>query len=185
MDAKNLLSVQVVSAWLLILSSITFVPAGLLYWGRAILKRPAAQSRSYLYWERGIVIAAILFATLGWVLLGGLLEAVGDGILSSIGMTIFLIGAVLIIAAETWSLNRQEWLYTTIVVAVILIFLGEAAFGGSILRTGILPGWVGWTTIIWNLGWLVILPIARSKDIYYPWLHYVTPLIIGIALLGR
>ena len=147
MDESNLFTEQAVAAWLLILSGITFLPGGLLYCGRAIMKRPAAQSRRVLFLERGIVMAAVLFAALGLALLGRLLQTVGDGILSSMGMTIFLIGAVLIIAAETLSLNRQEWLYTTIVVAVILIFLGEAAFGGSILRTGLLPAWVGWATL--------------------------------------
>jgi hypothetical protein len=64
--------------------------------------------------------------------------------------------------------------------------VGQALFGIAILRTGFLPAWVGWATVIWNLGWLVILPIARPRDIYYPWLHFVAPLIIGIMLLlGR
>jgi hypothetical protein len=44
---------------------------------------------------------------------------------------------------------------------------------------------VGWATVIWSLAWLIILPIARPKDMYYPWLHYVAPLIIGIALLAK
>jgi len=32
-------------------------------------------------------------------------------------------------------------------------------------------------------GWLVILPINRPQNMYYPWLHYVAPLLIGIGLL--
>jgi hypothetical protein len=69
------------------------------------------------------------------------------------------------------------------VVFIVLAFVGQAVFGAALLRTGLLPGWVGWATILWNLGWLVILPIARPADMYYPWLHYVAPLLIGIALL--
>ena len=98
-------------------------------------------------------------------------------------MTIFLIGAILVTAAETFSLSRQAWAYAPIVVSVILAFLGQAVFGMSLLQTGLLPAWIAWATIFWNLGWLVILPIARPHDMYYPWLHYVAPLLIGIALL--
>jgi hypothetical protein len=185
MDLKNLTTQQTVCGWLLILSGIIFLPAGLLFTGRAILKWPAAQSQGYLYWERGLVMAAILVATLGLVLLERILAVAGDGILAPLGMAIFLIGTVLVIAAEAFSLSQQEYIYPPIVVFVILAFLGEAAFGASILRTGILPAWVGWTTVIWNLAWLVILPIARPQDMYFPWLFYVAPELIGILLLAR
>jgi hypothetical protein len=186
MKINDLTSQQMVSGWLLILSFIIFVPGGLLYTGRAIFKWPAAQSQSYLIWERGFVMAAILVATLGLVVLERLLEAAGDPILAPMGLTIFLIGTVLVLAAETFSLNRQEMIYAPIVAFVVMAFLGQAAFGAAILRTGFLPAWVGWATIIWNLAWLVILPIARPQNVYYPWLHYVAPVIIGIMLLvGR
>lgn len=177
---------QVVAAWLLILSGITFVPGGLLFTGRAIFKWPSAQAPTFLYWERGLVMAALLLAALGFALLAGLLGEAGDKILSPVGQAVFLIGTVLCLAAEAFSLSRQEYAYAPIVVFVVLVFLGEAAFGGAILRTGLLPGWVGWTTIIWNLAWLAILPIARPQDMYYPWLFYVAPELIGIMLLvGR
>jgi hypothetical protein len=183
--AKDLVSVRVVAGWLLIFSGILFLPGGMLYTGRAIWRWSAAQSQRHLYWERGFVMAAILIATLGLALLERLLVAAGDEILSSIGMAIFLIGAVLVIAAETFSLSRQGETYVMIVVFVILAFLGQATFGASILRTGLLPAWVGWATMLWNLAWLVIMPIARPQNMYYPWLHYVVPILIGISLLSR
>jgi hypothetical protein len=185
MTAKDLLSEQIVAGWLLILSGIIFVPAGLLFTGRVILKWPAAQSQGYLYWERGLVMAAILIATLGLVLLERLLEAAGDRILAPLGMAIFLIGTVLALAAEAFGLSHQNYEYIPIVVFVILAFLGEATFGASILRSGLLPAWVGWATVIWNLAWLIILPIARPQDMYYPWLFYVAPELIGVMLLLR
>lgn len=185
MGLNDIFSEQVVAAWLLILGGVIFVPGGLLYTGRAIWKWTLAQSQNYLYLERGLVMAAILVATLGLILLTQLLEGAGDRILPPLGMTIFFIGAVLMLSAETFSLKFQDYIYVPIVVSVILAFLGQAAFGISILRTGFLSNWVGWATVIWNLVWLVILPIARPQDMYYPWLHYVAPLIIGIALLGK
>jgi hypothetical protein len=185
MVAKDLVSIQVVTGWLLIFSAILFLPGGMLCTGKAIWKWPAAQSLKYLYWERGFVIASILVATLGLALLERLLETTGDGILAPSGMIIFLIAAVLVIAAETFSLSRQEDVYAMTVAFVVLAFLGQAAFGASILRIGFLPTWIGWATMLWSLAWLVILPIARSNDVYYPWLYFVAPLLIGIALLAR
>lgn len=185
MNTEDILSELVVAGWLLILSSIIFVFSGLLFTGRVILKWPSAQSQGYLYWERGLVMAAILVATLGFILLERLLENAGDKIFPLLGMTIFLTGTALALAAESFGLKQHDYMYAPIVVFVVLAFIGQALFGVAILRTGFLPTWVGWVTIIWNLAWLIILPIARPADMYYPWLHYVAPLLIGIALLRR
>jgi hypothetical protein len=185
MEGKIFFSEQAAAGWLLILSGLIFLVGGILYTGRAIWKWPAAEAPSYLRWERGFVIAALLTSVLGLVLLERMLEAAGDRILAPSGMVIFLLGAAVVIFAETFFLSRQEWIYTPTVVFVVLAFLAQAAFGAALLRTGLLPGWVGWATILWNLGWLVVLPIARPQNMYYPWLHYVAPVLIGIALLRR
>jgi hypothetical protein len=185
MDAQDFVSEQVVTGWLLILSALIFLPAGLLYTGRAIWKWPRAQTQGYLYWERGLVIAAILVATMGFLLLAQRLESAGDRIVAPLGMLLILVGTVLVIAAETYFLSRQQWSSAAVSVFIFLSLLGQAAFGASILRTGLLPAWIGWATIAWGLAWMIILPIARPENMYYPWLHYVVPLLIGIALLLR
>lgn len=183
MDAQDVISEQAIAGWLLIISALMFLPAGMLFTGRVIWKWPSAQSRSFLYWERGLVIAAILVATLGFVLLAQLLQGAGDRVLPPLALTIFLIAAILVLVAESFGLHEQAYIYVPIVVSVILAFIGQALFGAAILRSRFLPGWVGWTMVVWNLAWLVILPFARPHDMYYPWLHYVGPLVVGIALL--
>jgi len=185
MDAPDLISEQVVAGWLLILSALTFVPAGILYTGRAILQWPRAQSQGYLYWERGLVMAAILVATMGFLLLTRLLDGAGDRIVAPLAMLLVLVSTMLIVTAETYSLSQQQSLSAAVAVFIFLSLLGQAAFGLSILRAGFLPAWVGWATIVWGLAWMIILPIARPDDMYYPWLHYVAPLMIGITLLLR
>ena len=185
MVGKNLFSEQVVAGSLLIGSGIIFTVGGILYTGRAIWKWPAGETPGYLRWERGFVMAAVLAMVLGLVLLEKMLEAAGDTILAQLGMTTFLIGAVIVIVAETFQLSGQESMYAPIVVYVVLAFLAQAVFGVSLLRTGLLPGWVEWATVIWNLAWLVALPILSPRDIYYPALHHAAPLMIGIALLVR
>jgi hypothetical protein len=185
MVGKGLFSEQVVAGGLLILSFVIFAVGGILYTGRAIWKWPAGETPGYLRWERGFVMAAVLTMVLGLVLLERILEAAGDTVLAPLAMVTFLIGAVVVIVAETFQLSGQEWVYGSIVMYVFLAFLAQAVFGTSLLRTGLLPGWVGWATIIWNLAWLVVLPVISPRDIYYPVLHHVAPLMIGIALLVR
>jgi hypothetical protein len=185
MFVNSLFSEQIVSGWLLILSGIIFLPGGMLYAGSNIWKWPIGNTHRYLLWERGFVMAALLVALLGLRILEGMLEAAGDKILAPSGMSLLVIGAGVVIFAEAYSISRKEWVYAPIVMFVILAFLAQALFGGALLRTGFLPGWIGWATILWNLGWLVILPMARPKDMYYPWLHYVAPVLIGIGLLVK
>jgi hypothetical protein len=74
---------------------------------------------------------------------------------------------------------------TQFVFYVVLALLAQAAFGVSLLRTGLVAGWASWTTIAWNLVWLVVLPLASPGGMYYPALHHFAPLLIGIALLTR
>lgn len=183
MLTNNTLSTQIAAGWLLILSGLIFLPGGLLFARRAIWKRTSGKDSVYLYWERGLVIAAVVVVVLGWGLLERLLEAVGDLILAPSGWIILILSTGLVLAAELYNLSNQEWLQPLIVVHVILAFLAQAVFGASLLQTGLLPGWVGWATIIWSVGMLVYLPAFKPRDIYYPWVHYVAPLMIGIGLV--
>jgi hypothetical protein len=183
MVGNDLIIEQVLAGWLMILSALVFVVGGILYTGRAIWKWPVADGPAFLRLERGFVIAALLTVVVGLTLLERRLVAAGDNLLAPAGMVLFLIGAVLALVAETYSLSRQEWIYASIVVFIVLAFLGQAIFGAALLRTALVPAWVGWVAILWSLGWLVILPIARPKNMYYPWLHYVAPLLIGITLV--
>ena len=122
---------------------------------------------------------------LGLALLEGILGNAGEPAFSAVGHGDLSIGAVVVVVAETAFLGKHEWNYTQVVLYVVLAFLAQAAFGVALLRTGLVVGWVGWVTIIWNLAWLVVLPITRPRDIYFPVLHHVAPLIIGIALLTQ
>jgi hypothetical protein len=134
--AIGFFSEQVVTGWLLILSGIIFIPGGVLFSGRAIWKWPVAQSQTFLFWERGFVIAALLVAVIGLTGLERMLETAGDRILAPSGIVLLLIWNAIVIYTETFFISRQEWVYAPIVTFVVLAFLGQAAFGASILRTG-------------------------------------------------
>lgn len=186
MNGQGLLSERQIAASLLILSSFVFLVAGFMFTVRVIWKQPAGQTPTFLLWERSFVIAAFLTSLMGFVLLAGMLQNAGDTVVARLALALYLVSAVVVVVAETSYLYIGERVYPQIVAHVVLAFLAQAAFGVALLRTGLVAGWVGWATIIWNLTWLLILPIARPQDMYYPWLYYVAPLMIGIALLvGR
>ena len=183
MDAQTLLSERRVAAILLIACFVIFLVAGMLFTGRTIWKWPSAQTDTFLRWERGLVIAAILVNVMGFVLLEDLLRTAGDIMIGRLALATYLIGVVVIVVAETSYLANHGWIYPQVVLHVVLAFLAQAAFGAALLRTGLVPGWAGWATIVWNLAWLALFAILRPADIYYPALHHVAPLIIGIVLL--
>jgi hypothetical protein len=169
---------------LLILSSVLMFAGVMLWTGRNLWAWPLAEAANYLRWERGLLIAAIVAVVLGLVLLEGLLRAAGDPVWARLGLAVYLVGAVLGIVAEAYHIKDTSF-YTLVIVYVVLAFLGQAAFGVSLLNTGLLSGWIGWATIVWNLGLLAALLVLSPADIYYPFAHHLMPLLIGIALLSK
>lgn len=178
------LSERTAGGGLLALSFAVFVFGGTLYFGRAIAKWQIEEA-SHLVWERGFVIAAVLATVLGLTLLDNMLRAAGEAIFAPLGMAAYFFGAVVVVVAETAYLGKRDWLNPPIVLYILLAFLAQAAFGLSLLQTGLVASWVGWVTIIWNMGWLLVMLIVRPRDIYYPVLHHVAPLLIGIVLLTQ
>lgn len=178
------LSERTVAASLLVLSFGIFGIGGVLFTGRAFLKWQIEDTATHLRWERGFVIAGTLAALLGLALLEDMLHVAGDSYLARLGMVTYLLGVVLVVVAETKYVSTGEWNYAQVVVYVVLAILGETAFGSALLQTGLVAGWAGWSTVIWNLGLLLIILVVRPRDIYFPVIHLVAPLIIGIALVA-
>jgi hypothetical protein len=177
------LSARTTAATPLAMSFAVFCFGGVLYAGRAMWKWQIENNASHLIWERGFVIAAVLATVLGLVLLEDILHTAGDSVLARLGMVAYLFGAAVVVVAETAYLGKGDWIYPQVVLYVVLAFLAQAAFGVALLQTGLVAAWAGWTTVIWNLAWLVVMLIVRPRDIYFPVLHHVAPLVIGIALL--
>jgi len=177
-------SERTIAASLLVLSFIIFGLGGILYTGRAMLNWQIEDIATHLRWERGSVITATLVTALGFILLEDMLHATGDAYLARLGTMTYLFAAVILVVAETNYLSNGEWNYTQIVIYVFLAFLAEAAIGLALLQTELLASWVGWVTILWNVGVMLIMLIVRPDDMYFPVIHYVAPLIIGISLLA-
>jgi hypothetical protein len=142
-------------------------------------------SATYYDWERSLILAAVVLSVIGVVLLEDHPELSDGRVLVRMGATVYLFGGVLNVLYEVLELARTTPSYPLIVVAVVLTFLGQAAIGGGLLQARLLAPWIGWTAVLWNLGWLLALPLLTPRDIYYPLLHHTMPLLIGGALLRR
>jgi hypothetical protein len=141
-------------------------------------------SPAYFVWERSFLMAAVVLTAIGFVLLEGHLQNTDGRILARTGATTYLFAGILLVAAEALSLSQgYEKLYALIVIYVVLAFLAQAVLGGSLLQSGLLAAWIGWLAILWNIAWLVALPVITPRDIYFPVLHHFMPLMIGVALL--
>jgi hypothetical protein len=178
----SFLTEQRLAAILLLLSCLIFLVAGSLFTVRVIWALPIGQSVNFLRWERGMVVAAFLVSLLGFGLLENILRSVGDIGIARIALLLYIISTALVASAEMSGLANRS-VFPQLVLHIVLAYLGQAAFGAALLHTGYLPTWIGWIAIIWTIGCLIIVPIVLPNDIYFPWLFYVVPLIIGIGLL--
>ncbi len=158
----------------------------LMFLYRGGLQSAAPPSPGYFVWERGFIMGSVILTAIGLMLFEGYLQSTNGYVLARAGATTYLIGAIFIVAAEALTLNPgPQNLYPLIVLSVVLALLAQALVGAALLQAGLLPAWVGWVTILWNITWLVILPLTSPRDMYYPILHHIMPLVIGIALLRR
>lgn len=177
---------QRITGGFLVAGFITVLVGALMFVGRGGLKDARSPAGTYLIWERSFIMLAVILTAVGFVLMERLLETHGEELFARIGSTAFLLAAVLLVIAEVVGLRRGEPIYGLIFAYVVLAFIGQAVLGVSMLGTDLLPRWIGWAAIAWSLGWLALLVIVSTGDVYFPVLHHVIPLAVGVSLLtGR
>jgi hypothetical protein len=169
----------------LFLSVIANMVGVIMFWIRGGQRGGRPPTPAYFAWERGAIMAAIVLAAVGFALLEGTLEDTGGRVLAKVGATAYLLAAGLGVTAEALGLpeGQGSFPYPLVAVYVVVAFLAQAAIGGALVQSGLLTGWLAWAMIVWNLAWLVALPVVSRRDIYFPVLHHFMPLLIGIALL--
>ncbi|MDQ7053770.1 MAG: hypothetical protein Q9P14_13080 [candidate division KSB1 bacterium] len=154
------------------------------------LMRDSAQSgvpivTARLIWERSFIMVAVILTAVGLMLLERVLEASHGAALARIGATSYFFAAIVLVTAEATYLALGTLPYPLVVVYVVLALLAQAAIGAALLHSTVLPHWIGWVALGWNLVWLVVLPMTTPGDIYYPILHHLIPVIMGLSLLGK
>lgn len=143
-----------------------------------------ARSLAFLGTERGLFMAGMVLSALGFCLLDGRRYRPGAYVFMRLGVTGYLAGSIIGVVAETLELTSTA-VYPMFVVYVTLAFVSQAAIGCALSMSELVPRWIGWATVVWNLGWLAILVLARPWDVYFPVLQLVMPVLIGAALILR
>jgi hypothetical protein len=154
-------------------------------------------------WANVAMGAAVVAWVAGLTVLTTILEGAGEPVLSRLGLVGSLMAAVIWLifsafrAVVTVAAAREtaatgvvpapyaalaDWMFALFGIYAIVGFLALASYGGSMLRVGLLPAWVGWTTILFSLAMGVLLLIVGDT---LPAFHYFPPLLIGIMLLVR
>ncbi len=101
------------------------------------MRDDSRQSPAFYVWERGLIMAAVVFTAIGFVLLDGQLQNTAGSILARTGATAYLFGGILGVAAEALGLTRKdESFYPLIVIYVVLAFLAQAATGARCSKPG-------------------------------------------------
>ncbi len=171
---------------ILVLCFLFQFPGLSMFWLRAGMKGGQPRSRAFFILERSFIMGSVVLAAVGFVVLAAAFQNQNGYEMALICAAGFLFGGVLVVAAEALSLTIGfEKLYPIVVIYVLLAFLSQAILGVGLLQSGLTAAWIGWLDIIWNMGWLIALPLLSPRDFYYPILHSFMPLLIGIALLVK
>jgi hypothetical protein len=149
-------------------------------------------------WANLFMGAAAIALVSGLALLKALL---GDATLARLGLTVFTIAAVVWVLFSAYRATvpihvaevvagggslpayhdaLAQWGGALFTTYATLAFLSLATYGGAIIQTGLLAGWVGWATIIFSLGLLLLMLVMGDT---LPAFHYFPPLLIGTLLL--
>ena len=184
MSVSPFLTIERVAGLMLLLGVVIVFPGLMMFWIRGGHKGGKPRSHAHYLWERGFVMSAVVPTAVGFVLLADYMRGTNGFILANIGATAYLFGGVLIVAAEALNLTLgYDKVYGLIAVYVVVACLAQAAIGGALLLAGVLAAWIGWAVILVNLGGLALLLAFSRRDIYFPVVHHIAPLLIGLALL--
>jgi hypothetical protein len=183
--------------------------------GRSIVSLPdearlpiIAANAARWEWGWAFGISGIVVTVLGLMILEAVLRSAGDRILARLGLTAFLFGAVLTVAGRAhevsvavWAARETatgapiptllapivDWANAMTAIYTALAFAAIAAFGRSILTTGLLSRGVGWAAVGWGVGWGLVFVVEwiAVGGFDYPVLHHIMPLVIGVALLRQ
>jgi hypothetical protein len=140
------------------------------------------ETRTYHAWERALLMSSYVAAALGTALLEPALAEAGAAILGRLAAVAFPMAATVALVMEAVTINAPEP-YALIVVAVLLLFGAEVLLGAAVLVSRLVPAWVGWVAVVWNVAWPAILLVVSPGDPSYPILHVIPLLMIGIPLI--
>jgi hypothetical protein len=138
----------------------------------------------FAMWKSRWASAGVITLASGLVLFEAILRESGDRYFSRLGMVCNLFAAVAWFSYE--NLSRRTFIADTPDMAeleryfVTLSGLAIVLYGAVLLRTRVLPQWVGWLSIIWGTYWPMRMFIVNHIA---PWMPSLIPVLFGILLL--
>jgi hypothetical protein len=183
----RLVSPRQVSGLLLLVAFVLNL-GGVVLFSAGTARGWVVETPTYHACERSLFIGCYVAAALGAAVLEPTLAETRAAILGRLVAIAFPLAAGVAIVMEAVGLDGLFPTALT-VVAVLLLFGAGALLGAAALASRLVPAWVGWAAIIWNVGWPAVLltlsgplPIVSPGDLYYPILHAIPLLLIGIQL---
>jgi hypothetical protein len=167
---------------LLLLIAFVLNLGGVVMYAAGTEYRWVGETPTYHAWERALFISSYVAAALGTAVLEPAQAEAGAAILGRLAVIAFPMAASIALVMEAVTINGPEP-YALIVVAVLLLFGAELLLSAAALASRLVPAWVGWAAIAWNVAWPAILPIVSPGDPYYPILHAIPLLMISIPLI--
>ena len=144
----------------------------------------------------------VILLFLGFGLLTVHLSEAGDRALSFLAFNLFTVFFILAAieatfhsevtawAGEEWARTGtvpeffdplREWVNGPVQLQYVTFVNASMAFyGWASLRTRVLPQWIGWSTLIWSMGWLIL---ALVIQLTLPATYILLPLLLGVALI--
>ena len=150
----------------------------------------------------GVFTPALVLLLVGFAALTAHLATAGDRVISLVALNLLVVYFVLSViegtfhsevtawASREWTRTGsvpefyeplRQWVNGSIQVLYMTVgFASMIAYGWALLRTRILPSWVGWTTVAYSTVWLIVVLVTQDS---VPAVFLVPPLLIGVTPL--
>ena len=200
--AGSLLVVGSIVAWIGAFSPMLMMPREDIASNEVWLRFVAGHELSMVVRDGGFLGGAIL-TVLGFAALTATFRSAGERLLSELALFSYLLGAVFWVMHLAFRLTAtlaaaRETVATGVVPAYfdaaplagffsllvgvywVLAYIAIAAYGAVVLRTQVLPKWLGWSAILSS----VFFACTGIGDAL-PLLIHVIPFVMGVVLLQR
>jgi hypothetical protein len=114
-------------------------------------------------WQHDVLSVGLVLTLFGLSAFQLVLKDAGDRLLAPLGTIAFLVGVVLWLVGESIALDSGRFIFEFERDYVVLACVAIAMFGAAIVRTTVLPRWVGRTAVAWAVVW-GILYLARVAE---------------------
>ncbi|HEX6337591.1 MAG TPA: hypothetical protein VFZ85_11595 [Jiangellaceae bacterium] len=140
-------------------------------------------SHGYLVVERSLFMVGMLLSAIAFCLLDDRGAGRANPLLRA-GALGYLAASIVGVVGESIDLESSE-IYSLFVTYVLAAFVSQTVIGLGLRAARLVAPWVAWTTVAWNVACPVVLRLASPDDLYFPVLHLLMPLLIGVHMLLR